>query len=134
MFAKSKQNKKRFELCLQRAFFGEVFAATRGTGPTFLNPLCQLWPKYITPDRETQRFHMLQQLQPLQRPTTFIHRGGGASQLAKRNQESRTCAPSCGKHLTQKSHPRKKESKLRVLCVSFECKKAAGRPYDHFCG
>ncbi len=42
---------------------------------TFLNPLCQLWPKYIAPGRETQRFHMhllmfllLQQLQPLQQP------------------------------------------------------------------
>ena len=38
--------------------FGEVLAATRGTGPTFLNPLCQLWPKYTAPGRETQRFHM----------------------------------------------------------------------------
>ena len=28
------------------------------TGPTFPIPLCQLWPKYIAPGRETQRFHM----------------------------------------------------------------------------
>ena len=40
------------------AFFGEVFSATQGTGPTFLNPLCQLWPKYIALGQETQRFHM----------------------------------------------------------------------------
>ena len=30
-------------------FFGEAFSTTRGTGLTFLNPLCQLWPKYIAP-------------------------------------------------------------------------------------
>ena len=115
---------------------------------TLLNPLPQLWPKYIiAPGREAQRFHM--HLLTIcfccfSRLPTPIHRGGGASRrkrppsaaappvwmdvgrplkrlkllkqqnhmqmhmkslslsaqsymlrprLAKRNQESRTCAP-----------------------------------------
>ena len=121
-------------------------------GP-YLNPLCQLWPKYIAPGRETQRFHMhllmfllLHQLQPLQRPPhTHPQRRSGRlappplwmgvgrplkrlkllkqqkhkqmhvkslslsawsyifrPQLAKRIQESMTCAHCRGEHLTKK--------------------------------
>ena len=70
IFRKSQKKNHNSESFFQGTLFGEVFSATRGTGPTFLNPLCQLWPKYIAPGRETQRFHMhllmfllLQQLQ-----------------------------------------------------------------------
>ena len=42
-------------------FPGEAFAATTGTGPTSLNPFCQLsplWPKYKAPGQQTQRFRL----------------------------------------------------------------------------
>ena len=137
---------------------------------TLLNPLCQLWPKYIAPGRDTQRFHMhllmfllRQQLQPLQRPPNAhpqrrrrfppssaappLWMGVGRPlkrlkllkqqkhkqmhmkslslsarsyifrpQLAKRIQESRTCAPCRGKHLT-KTRPLKKQNLNYVLCL-----------------
>ena len=35
-----------------------MFFPARGTGLTFLLAIRHLWPKYIVPDRETQRFHM----------------------------------------------------------------------------
>ena len=116
------------EYFFQSSFLGEVFPVTRGTGPIFLNPLRQLWPKYIDPGRGTRRFHMhllmfllLQQLQPLQRPPhTHPQRRSGRRkmhmkslslsarsyifrpQLAKRIQESWICAPCRGEHLTKK--------------------------------